>query len=310
VSTDRKPPLIPLFGQNTDHSFVPAKAHAAVARSGGPEPALGQRSEGQPSGRRVSASPLTAASTSAALQSLGAMVCIVAIFALSTLLNRPAHAERAFSAIHRASDLSIDPFAAFVTEASMRFGVPEQWIRAVMHVESRGKLRARSQKGAMGLMQIMPKTWAELSARYGLGADPFDPHDNIVAGTAYIRELHDRYGTPGFLAAYNAGPGRYESHLATDRPLPDETQVYVATLAPMITGQQTGGKYVAVVKSLTWVGSALFAVRTASHSTIDRLPHGVHPDHPLSDRAVVDLSALVPQSGNLFAHHSSEVRSQ
>ena len=73
----------------------------------------------------------------------------------------------------------------------------------------------------MGLMQIMPRTWAELRARYGLGADPYDPHDNILAGAAYIRELHDRYGAPGFLAAYNAGPGRYERHLATGRPLPD-----------------------------------------------------------------------------------------
>ena len=53
----------------------------------------------------------------------------------------------------------------------------------------------------MGLMQIMPKTWTELRARYGLGADPYDPHDNILAGAAYIRELHDRYGSPGFLAA-------------------------------------------------------------------------------------------------------------
>jgi soluble lytic murein transglycosylase-like protein len=77
------------------------------------------------------------------------------------------------------------------------------WIRAVMHVESGGKLWTRSRKGAMGLMQIMPKTWAELRARYGLGASPFDPHDNIVAGTGYIRELQDRYGAPGFLAAYS-----------------------------------------------------------------------------------------------------------
>jgi len=74
-----------------------------------------------------------------------------------------------------------------------------------MHVESAGKVRARSRKGAMGLMQIMPGTWADLRARYGLGADPYDSHDNILAGTAYIRELYDRYGAPGFLAAYNAG---------------------------------------------------------------------------------------------------------
>ena len=310
MSTDRKTHLTPLFGQRMDHSLVPAKVRTAVARSGDPEHAHGQRSEGQPSGWRVSALRLTAASMMAALRSLGAMVCVVAIFASSMLLSVSAHAERALSVVHRASDLSVDPFAAFVAEASKRFSVPEQWIRALMHVESGGKLRSRSRKGAMGLMQIMPKTWAELRARYGLGANPFDPHDSIVAGTAYIRELQDRYGTPGFLAAYNAGPGRYERHLATGRPLPDETQLYVATLAPMIKGQQTGGKFVAVVKSLTWAGSPLFAVRTASHSTVDRLPQGVHPDHPLGDRAVVDLSALVPRSGNLFAHRASEVRSQ
>jgi soluble lytic murein transglycosylase-like protein len=132
-----------------DHSLVPAKVHTAVARSGGPEPALGQRSEGLPSGWRVSASPWTAASTmAAALRTLGAMACIAAIFASSMLLSDAAHAERALSATHRAGGLSIDPFAAFVTEASKRFGVPEHWIRAVMHVESGGKLRARSQKGA------------------------------------------------------------------------------------------------------------------------------------------------------------------
>ena len=310
MSSDRKPRLIPLFGQKTDHSLVPARVSSAVARGGDPEHALGQRSERRLSGWRVSASTLTAAHTMAALRSLGAMACVVAIFASSMLRSGSAHAERALSATHRASDLSVDPFAAFVTEASKRFSVPEQWIRAVMHVESHDKSQARSPKGAMGLMQIMPKTWAELRARYGLGANPFDPHDNIAAGTAYIRELRDRYGTPGFLAAYNAGPGRYERHLATGRPLPDETQVYVATLAPMIKGLQPGGKFVAVLKSLTWAGSPLFAVRAASHSTVDRLPHGVHPDAPPSDRAVVDLSALMPQSGNLFVHRAGKVRSQ
>jgi hypothetical protein len=310
MSTDRKTPLIRLPGRNTDHSFVPPKIRTVVARSGGPEPAHGQRSEGPPSGWCLSALLLTSASMITALRSLGAMVCIVAIFASSMLLSASAHAERALSAVHRASDLSVDPFAAFVAEASKRFSVPERWIRAVMHVESGSKLWSRSRKGAMGLMQIMPKTWAELRARYGLGTNPFDPHDNIIAGTAYMRELQDRYGTPGFLAAYNAGPGRYERHLVTGRQLPNETQVYVATLATMIKSQQTGGRIVAVTKSLTPAGSPLFAVRTASHSTVDRLPHGVHPDHPLSDRAVVDLSALLPQSGNLFAHRTSEFRSQ
>ena len=80
----------------------------------------------------------------------------------------------------------------------------------------------------MGLMQIMPQTWSGLRLRYGLGANPYDPHDNILAGAAYLRELHDRYGAPGFLAAYNAGPARYDDHLATGRPLPAETRAYVS----------------------------------------------------------------------------------
>ena len=83
----------------------------------------------------------------------------------------------------------------------------------------------------MGLMQIMPGTYAELRVRYGLGADPFHPHDNILAGAAYLRELYDRYGASGFLAAYNAGPGRYEQHLINGQPLPAETRAYVAALS-------------------------------------------------------------------------------
>jgi soluble lytic murein transglycosylase-like protein len=80
----------------------------------------------------------------------------------------------------------------------------------------------------MGLMQIMLQTWSGLRLRYGLGANPYDPHDNILAGAAYLWELHDRYSAPGFLAAYNAGPARYDDHLATGRPLPAETRAYVA----------------------------------------------------------------------------------
>lgn len=301
MSSDRKPTAIPLLGQNTDHSFVSTRVRTAVARSGG---------SGRPLGWRVSASPLTAASTLARLRTLGTMVCFVAIFASLMLLNGAAHAERAAPNAQKAAVPPTNPFAALVTEASRRFAVPEHWIRAVMRVESDGKSRARSQKGAMGLMQIMPKTWTELRARYGLGADPYDPRDNILAGAAYIRELHERYGAPGFLAAYNAGPRRYENHLATGRPLPDETQAYVATLAPTIGGEQIGRKTVAVSKSLTSVRSPLFVVRTASNSSDERPSPGMRPDRPPRVRAVVDLSALVPQSGNLFVHRAREIRSQ
>lgn len=123
---------------------------------------------------------------------------------------------------------------AYVAEASTRFSIPEAWIWAVMRAESGGDPRAISPAGAMGLMQIMPATWAGLSARYGLGADPFAPRMNILAGAAYLRLLYDRFGAPGFLAAYNAGPGRYAQWLATGRPLPAETRAYLASLAPVV----------------------------------------------------------------------------
>jgi len=121
-----------------------------------------------------------------------------------------------------------------IAEAARRFGIPRTWIRAVMEVESAGNPRAVSHAGAMGLMQIMPGTWAELRVAYRLGNDPFDPRDNILAGVAYLRQMYDRFGSPGFLAAYNAGPARYQDHLDTGRALPLETRNYLAILAPRI----------------------------------------------------------------------------
>jgi soluble lytic murein transglycosylase-like protein len=238
------------------------------------------------------------------------MLCIVVILAASMLSSGAAHAEQESLATRRPNDLSVRPFAAFVTEASKRFGVPEPWIRSVMQVESSAKQRARSSKGAMGLMQIMPKTWTELRARHGFGADPYDPRDNILAGAAYIRELHDRYGAPGFLAAYNAGPGRYERHLATGRPLPDETQAYVATLAPMITRARTNVQIGTVARSFAWANSSLFAPRSAGISSNGSSPAAVRQNRSSRAHGVVDLSALVPHSRNLFVHHSSEMRSR
>jgi soluble lytic murein transglycosylase-like protein len=129
-------------------------------------------------------------------------------------------------------------WAPQIAEASSRYGVPARWIEEVMRSESRGRARLsgrpiRSSKGAMGLMQLMPGTWAEMRERLRLGRDPDDPRDNILAGTFYLRLLYDRYGYPGLFAAYNAGPGRYEQHLA-GRPLPAETVAYLAE----ITGTQ------------------------------------------------------------------------
>jgi hypothetical protein len=118
-----------------------------------------------------------------------------------------------------------------LARASDRFHIPVHWLRAVMRAESGGDTRAVSGKGAVGLMQVMPATYAELSHRYLLGPDPFDPMDNIQAGAAYLSEMLSRYGEHGFLAAYNAGPRRYEEHLH-GRPLPAETIDYIARIVP------------------------------------------------------------------------------
>ena len=118
-------------------------------------------------------------------------------------------------------------FDDLVRQAAERNAIPPAWVKAVLHAESAGDPHAVSGAGAMGLMQLMPGTWKDLRRTLNLGADPFDPRDNIAAGAAYLRWLHDRYGDAGFLAAYNAGPGRYDEHLATGRPLPGETISYV-----------------------------------------------------------------------------------
>src|SRR3546814_17330683 len=94
---------------------------------------------------------------------------------------------------------------------------------------------AISAAGAMGLMQVMPDTWAGLRVRQGLGRDPYDPRDNIMAGVAYMREMWDRYGNvAAMLAAYNAGPGRYDEHRPTGPPLPAETSAYVTSPPPVL----------------------------------------------------------------------------
>lgn len=200
----------------------------------------------------------------------------------------------------------VDPYAAFVTEAAQRFGVPEQWIRAVMRVESTGDVRAISSAGAMGLMQVMPATWADLRGRHRLGSDPYDPRDNILAGTAYLREMHDRYGSPGFLAAYNAGPGRYEEYLA-GRPLPAETRAYVAALAPIIGGTDTLAPVtVAAADPNAWTRSPLFIVQSErAASAVSPSGDGASNDTPAAT-SVRDVTAITPQSAGLFVARNGD----
>src|SRR5579863_8112583 len=152
---------------------------------------------------------------------------IVAVAPFMCMVATAALFESSACAQTASGPASTDRFAKFVEEASDRFALPARWIRAVLQIESGGDAHSISPRGAMGLMQLMPGTWVELSVRYGLGLDPFDARDNILAGTAYLKEMHDRFGSAGFLAAYHAGPAWYEQHLATGRPLPTDTVAYV-----------------------------------------------------------------------------------
>jgi hypothetical protein len=120
-----------------------------------------------------------------------------------------------------------------IADAAKRFKIPAAWIRNVMRSESGGRTILNGQpitsnKGALGLMQVEPETYAEMAAQYRLGEDPFNPKDNIYAGAAYLRWLHGKYGFPAMFAAYNAGPGNLEHHLHHGAPLPAETRAYVA----------------------------------------------------------------------------------
>jgi hypothetical protein len=91
-----------------------------------------------------------------------------------------------------------------------------------------------SKAGAMGLMQVQAETYEEMAAQYKLGANPFDAHDNIYAGAAYLGWLHKRYGFPAMFAAYNAGPGRVDDHLQHGARLPAETRNYVGHITKVL----------------------------------------------------------------------------
>lgn len=200
----------------------------------------------------------------------------------------------------------VNPIANYVAEASQRFGVPEAWIYAVMRVESAGDIGATSIKGAMGLMQVMPGTYADLRTRYGFGANAYDPRDNILAGAAYLREMYDRYGSPGFLAAYNAGPGRYEQHLA-GRPLPLEARAYLARLSPVIGGVVAAGSLTAA-DPLAWTRAALFAGRwNAAEPAVLPSPEAPSGDPPTDAPAALLVHSERP-IGGLFVPLSGEGR--
>ena len=289
---------IPLFGRKPVNPFAPIGISAAIARCVGQEPApdliLGRPQAG------AGALPLTEVSTVARSRPVGGgarargliMTAIVLAMTGGSISAASAASVKTQSAPMAATN-PVNPYAGYIAEASRRFGIPEHWIRAVIRVESSGQVKAVSPKGAIGLMQIMPDTWAGLRLRYRLGRNPRDPHDNILAGAAYLREMHDRYGAAGFLAAYNAGPGRYVEYVAAGRPLPAETLAYVATLAPLMGGDPVNRGVVIAAGATAWIIAPLFAVVADSTSSADR----PQSKGRLRARPVTDLSGLEPSSG-------------
>ena len=284
--------VIPLFAKKPSHPFAPLDDRSAGAHSGG-------HGRSKIGAVRV---PLTAASTLAGWYRSGKGAPVrMAVILLSGLLYGVAIPAIALAQTKPVAPPSArDLYGDHIAEAAQRFELPAAWILAVMRAESDSDPRATSPKGAIGLMQIMPETWAELRVRYRLGDDPYDPHDNIVAGTAYIRELFDRYGSPEWIAAYNAGPGRYEEALK-GRPLPPETRAYVAALAPIIRGSETtGAVMVASADPPSWTRAPLFVMQPLSKATVPPVQSDEHKDDIPQVVTVRDLSAIVPQSGGLF----------
>lgn len=151
--------------------------------------------------------------------------CIALLLAFGIAPGASVRAEPAGAGVARSA---CAPHAA---EAARRSRLPEEVILRVMHVESRGRAYAISPKGAMGCMQIMPATWRYLTARHGLGSDPWHPRFNMIGGALYLAELARQFGFPGAYAAYNAGPARYARHVRSAVSLPAETRAYMASLS-------------------------------------------------------------------------------
>ena len=288
--------LIPLFAERPAHPAVPLDRRTAGAHSAG----QGRRFAG------ASRGPLTAASTLASLRRSGDRALFrsavaVAICALGPLsvCTGSGIANAQSASIDRAT--AADPHAAHITEASRRFGIPERWIRAVLRTESAGDARAISSAGAMGLMQVMPDTWTELRARHGLGRNPYDPRDNILAGTAYLREMWDRYGdVTAMLAAYNAGPARYDEHRAMGRPLPAETRAYIALLAPVLRGERPSKIAFAVTRPLDWREAAIFVVRDDGASAVNPTSPDRPPNNDRSPGLATPTTLTTAQPEALF----------
>jgi soluble lytic murein transglycosylase-like protein len=136
-------------------------------------------------------------------------------------------AEQGASTPGDVPETAAGPFGALIAAAAERHGVSPSLVHAVIEVESNFEQRARSRKGAMGLMQLMPGT-----ARQYAVANPYDPRSNIDAGTRHLRMLLDRFDVSRALAAYNAGEGAVR-RFGGIPPYP-ETRSYVRRILRLV----------------------------------------------------------------------------
>jgi len=116
-----------------------------------------------------------------------------------------------------------------ISDAARKYGIDEQLLRAMIKTESGYDPKAFSNKGAMGLMQLMPGTASELGVK-----NPYDPAQNIDGGARYFRQMLDRFGgdTEKALGAYNAGPRAVETY----KGVPPYSKNYVKTITDMLGG--------------------------------------------------------------------------
>jgi len=187
---------------------------------------------------------------------------------------------------------------SLIDEAAKRFNVPRDWIVAVMRQESGGRtvlqndVPITSVTGAMGLMQVMPDTYRDMRLDFRLGQNAYDPHDNVMAGAAYIKFLQGKYGYPALFAAYNDGPGNLEANLAGQRDLPAETIAYLTNIRIRLgdapKAGENGLKTAAASASVTLTrpdGQAI-AIDGASVKAVRAVLPG---EYPAAAAAVIDL---------------------
>src|SRR5690606_24700539 len=124
---------------------------------------------------------------------------------------------------------------------------------------------------------------------------------NILAGTAYLREMWDRYrDVVAMLAAYNAGPARYDEYRQTDRPLPAETRAYIASLAPVLRGERPSDSVIATAKPWDWREAPIFVAHDNGVSDAAPRSPGNQSGSTDSSLSTTPESPAAPLTDGLF----------